>query len=98
MRSAARVRSARSSRRHRTPRHVRRSGSYGRGMVRHFVPGSRSLVFARDLMTVAGKTGRVRGAAQAGDRETGVLRERALAAMERAYAPYSKFHVGAALV
>lgn len=49
-------------------------------------------------MTVAGKTGRSRGAAQVDDRETRALRERAIAAMERAYAPYSKFQVGAALV
>lgn len=32
------------------------------------------------------------------DREMVVLRERALAAMERAYAPYSSFRVGAALL
>jgi cytidine deaminase len=32
------------------------------------------------------------------DHQLLVLRERALAAMDRAYAPYSKFHVGAALL
>ena len=32
------------------------------------------------------------------DHELRTLRERALAAMDRAYAPYSKFHVGAALL
>lgn len=32
------------------------------------------------------------------DREMVILRERALAAMERAYAPYSSFRVGAALL
>jgi cytidine deaminase len=34
----------------------------------------------------------------AGDHELRTLRERALAAMDRAYAPYSKFQVGAALL
>lgn len=33
-----------------------------------------------------------------GDRALTMLRERALAAMERAYAPYSRFKVGAALL
>ena len=32
------------------------------------------------------------------DHETRMLRERATAAMDRAYAPYSAFHVGAALL
>ena len=51
-------------------------------------------------MTVAGKRDRARaGAADAGtDHEARMLRERAMAAMDRAYAPYSKFHVGAALL
>lgn len=53
-------------------------------------------------MTVAGKPGRARAgtAAAAGepDNESRALRERALAAMARAYAPYSKFHVGAVLL
>lgn len=38
------------------------------------------------------------GAQAADDHELRTLRERALAAMDRAYAPYSKFHVGAALL
>lgn len=33
-----------------------------------------------------------------GDRVTTMLRERALGAMARAYAPYSRFRVGAALL
>ncbi|MEX2153487.1 MAG: cytidine deaminase [Gemmatimonadaceae bacterium] len=53
-------------------------------------------------MTVAGKAGRPRadGAkpTPGGDLESRALRERAMAAMERAYAPYSSFHVGAALL
>jgi cytidine deaminase len=54
-------------------------------------------------VTVAGKAGRARrdagDADGAGDdREDRMLRERALAAMEHAYAPYSSFHVGAALL
>ena len=53
-------------------------------------------------MTVAGKAARARaggaGAARADEQESRVLRERAMAAMERAYAPYSSFHVGAALL
>lgn len=49
-------------------------------------------------MTVAGKPGRARrDGAGAGESHDG-LRERALAAMERAYAPYSSFKVGAALL
>jgi cytidine deaminase len=36
--------------------------------------------------------------APADDRSDQILRERALAAMERAYAPYSKFRVGAAIL
>lgn len=46
------------------------------------------------------KQGRVRGAdaAPAEDREQRTLRERALSAMTRAYAPYSNFQVGAALL
>lgn len=35
---------------------------------------------------------------EADDLETRGLRERAMGAMERAYAPYSSFHVGAALL
>lgn len=51
-------------------------------------------------MTVAGKAGRVRGDSKGTveDHESRALRQRALAAMERAYAPYSSFHVGAALL
>lgn len=46
------------------------------------------------------KQDRVRPGATAreDDQESRALRERALAAMERAYAPYSTLHVGAALV
>lgn len=46
------------------------------------------------------KHDRVRQGASASesDRESRALRERALAVMERAYAPYSTLHVGAALV
>jgi cytidine deaminase len=39
-----------------------------------------------------------KAAAPVEDRQMVVLRERALAAMERAYAPYSNFRVGAALL
>ena len=39
-----------------------------------------------------------RGAPESGERTLRILRERALAAMERAYAPYSRFRVGAALL
>lgn len=55
-------------------------------------------------MTLAGKAGRTHGggakaaAGGGGDLESRALRERAMAAMERAYAPYSSFHVGAALL
>ena len=53
-------------------------------------------------MSVAGKTNRARpdGArgGKADDAQTRALRERALSAMERAYAPYSDFLVGAALL
>jgi cytidine deaminase len=53
-------------------------------------------------MKVAGKTRRVREddgvAGGSDDPEMRELRERALAAMERAYAPYSAFQVGAALL
>lgn len=53
-------------------------------------------------MTVAGKATRgvTRQDVAAGgeDHERRALRERAMAAMERAYAPYSSFHVGAALL
>ena len=45
-------------------------------------------------MTAGGKT----KAAPAPDLESRALRERAMAAMDRAYAPYSKFKVGAALL
>jgi cytidine deaminase len=50
-------------------------------------------------VTVAGNR-RDRAAAPAGgaDHEERTLRERALAAMDRAYAPYSSIHVGAALL
>lgn len=53
-------------------------------------------------MTVAGKAGRARSGgaapASADHNASGVLRERAMAAMTQAYAPYSAFHVGAALL
>jgi cytidine deaminase len=53
-------------------------------------------------VTVAGKAGRVRAGAtaapRANDAESLALRDRAMAAMEHAYAPYSSFHVGAALL
>ena len=50
-------------------------------------------------MRVAGKTGLSAGdRATALDHEGQALRERASAAMERAYAPYSSFRVGAALL
>ena len=53
-------------------------------------------------MKVAGKAGggRVRSddGGRASDNEARTMRERALAAMDRAYAPYSEFHVGAALL
>lgn len=39
-----------------------------------------------------------RGAPEPAERTLRILRERALAAMERAYAPYSRFRVGAALL
>jgi cytidine deaminase len=42
--------------------------------------------------------GTTAAAAAPADRSLDVLRERALAAMERAYAPYSRFRVGAALL
>ena len=45
-------------------------------------------------MTAAGKA----KAAPAQDLEARALRERAMSAMDRAYAPYSKFKVGAALL
>lgn len=45
-------------------------------------------------MTAVGKT----KAAPTQDLEARALRERAMAAMERAYAPYSRFKVGAALL
>ena len=54
-------------------------------------------------MKVAGKAPRARtnaddDASTNPDLETRALRERAAAAMDRAYAPYSSFHVGAALL
>ena len=58
-------------------------------------------------MKVAGKAGRARDGSDArrkdsssvtSDHEMRTLRERAKAAMEHAYAPYSDFHVGAALL
>ena len=51
-------------------------------------------------MTVAGKPVRAgrRESAEAAERKGGELQKRALAAMEFAYAPYSKFKVGAALL
>jgi len=72
-------------------------------MVWHLVPWSRSVLSLGDFVTVAGKTGRTRARdAGAGvreeEQELRALRDRAMAAMERAYAPYSSFHVGAALV
>lgn len=48
-------------------------------------------------MTVAGKPGKASKNATP-DLESRALRERALAAMDRAYAPYSNFHVGAAIL
>jgi cytidine deaminase len=44
------------------------------------------------------KTGSARNETPRLDLENRALRERALAAMDRAYAPYSNFHVGAALL
>ena len=56
-------------------------------------------------MSVAPKAGKESGrktqsreAAPKLDLETRALKERAMAAMDRAYAPYSNFHVGAALL
>lgn len=52
-------------------------------------------------MTIADKADRARkqgNVEAAGPHEARALRERALAAMEMAYAPYSDFHVGAALL
>lgn len=51
-------------------------------------------------MTVAGKADRAgrRESAEAAEHKGGELKKRALAAMEFAYAPYSKFKVGAALL
>ena len=46
---------------------------------------------ANDQLSVADAQGQ-------GDRVTTMLRERALGAMSRAYAPYSRFRVGAALL
>ncbi len=43
-------------------------------------------------------TSSTKSAESADERTTTVLRERAFAAMERAYAPYSRFRVGAALL
>src|SRR5688500_1274060 len=67
-------------------------------MVRDRISWARHLVPAGDVVKVASKT------APSGERETALdhegqaLRERASAAMERAYAPYSNFRVGAALL
>ena len=49
------------------------------------------------MTAVRGKAGAADAAAPP-DHEARALRERALAAMDRAYAPYSSFHVGAALL
>jgi cytidine deaminase len=51
-------------------------------------------------VTAVGRPGRRRadGGVAVEDLEMRALRERATSAMERAYAPYSKFHVGAALL
>jgi cytidine deaminase len=51
-------------------------------------------------VTVAGRAARARadGVAAADDQQFRALRDHALAAMERAYAPYSNFQVGAALL
>lgn len=52
-----------------------------------------------ELLTVAGKAGKRPGTAHSGrDLQARALRERATAAMKQAYAPYSHFHVGAALL
>lgn len=49
-------------------------------------------------MTVAGNRNRTADPPLVADLEARTLRERAMAAMDRAYAPYSSFHVGAALL
>jgi cytidine deaminase len=50
-------------------------------------------------MTVSGSTrGRAATPIAVDDHESRALHERAIAAMERAYAPYSGFHVGVALL
>ena len=49
-------------------------------------------------MTRGNAGGRTRDDAAIGELELRTLRERAFAAMDRAYAPYSSFHVGASLL
>jgi len=49
-------------------------------------------------VTIANKRSRSAEPQPAADLEARTLRERAMGAMERAYAPYSSFHVGAALL
>jgi cytidine deaminase len=70
-------------------------------MVRRPVSRPRFLVpVGGARVNVAGKVSRTRTDhdGQELDHEIRGLRERAMSAMERAYAPYSSFHVGAALL
>jgi cytidine deaminase len=68
-------------------------------MVRDRLSWARRLVSVGDFVKVAGKTApSSTDRATALDHEGEVLRERASAAMERAYAPYSNFRVGAVLL